>query len=73
MVDSLGLRLRISSDFDPDEFDKVALDGVASVLKHVSTQASAEELDEFHEAVLDWVMRHRGVAALAAHNNEKHE
>ena len=27
---------------------------------------SPETLDAFHEAVLHWVMRHRGVAALAA-------
>jgi hypothetical protein len=54
MVDSSGLRLRISADFDLHKSHKVALDVVEGVLKYVPTQPSAVELDALHEAVLDW-------------------
>ena len=57
-------------NFDCNESHKVALGVVEGVLKYVSTQPSAEELDAFHEAVLDWIMRPRGASALAAHDHE---
>ncbi len=58
------------SDFDCDEPHNLALRVVEGVVKFMPTKPTPEELDEFHEAALDWIMRHRGAAALAAHAEE---
>lgn len=60
---------------DLDNFDcnaphKASLDVVEGVVQLMPAKLSSEELDAFHEAVLDWVMRHRGAAALARLEHE---
>ena len=52
-------------NFDCNEPHKVALDVVEGVVKFMPSKPSPEELDAFHEAVLDWIMRHRGAVAPA--------
>ena len=57
-------------NFDCDEPHKVALDVVEGVVNFMPSKHSPEELHAFHEAVLDWIMRHRSASALVAHDHE---